>query len=144
MSWDKGGRKVVELGHGGKKNHRVWTSDGDMRNETDKDDSREAISELMQRKKMTGRGCLLLFFLVFFLAGSAVLCFFTILPVARSMLARGWPTARCVVVSSEVERHRSDDGTTYRVKIVYDYEGDATDTTTWTARMRGNPIRLLP
>ncbi len=28
--------------------------------------------------------------------------------------------------------------------IVYDYEGDATDTTTWTARMRGNPIRLLP
>ncbi|NND01634.1 MAG: hypothetical protein HKN91_02505 [Acidimicrobiia bacterium] len=29
-------------------------------------------------------------------------------------------------------------------KIVYDYEGNATDTTTWTARMRGNPIRLLP
>ena len=28
--------------------------------------------------------------------------------------------------------------------IVYDYEGDATDTTTWTARMRGNPVRLLP
>ena len=29
-------------------------------------------------------------------------------------------------------------------KVVYDYPGGATDTTTWTARMRGNPIRLLP
>lgn len=28
--------------------------------------------------------------------------------------------------------------------VVYDYPGGATDTTTWTARMRGNPIRLLP
>ena len=28
-------------------------------------------------------------------------------------------------------------------KIFYDYEGDATDTTTWTARIEGNPVRLV-
>jgi len=28
--------------------------------------------------------------------------------------------------------------------VVYDYPDGATDTTTWTARMRGNPVRLLP
>jgi hypothetical protein len=27
--------------------------------------------------------------------------------------------------------------------IFSDYEGDATDTTTWTARIEGNPVRLV-
>ena len=27
--------------------------------------------------------------------------------------------------------------------IFYDYQGDATDTTTWTARIEGNPVRLV-
>ncbi|MDJ0962539.1 MAG: pilus assembly protein TadG-related protein [Acidimicrobiia bacterium] len=27
--------------------------------------------------------------------------------------------------------------------ILYDYQGDATDTTTWTARIEGNPVRLI-
>jgi hypothetical protein len=78
----------------------------------------------MQRKKKSGRGCLVVFFLIFFLAGTTVLVFFTLLPVVKSLSAENWPTAPCVIISSEVERSEGDDGPTYRVKVVYDYRVD--------------------
>lgn len=43
-------------------------------------------------------------------------------PVLGMLAARGWPQVPCVIESSEVESHDSDDGTTYSIEITYRYE----------------------
>lgn len=70
------------------------------------------------------------FLLIFALFWSAfVIAFdaFLVVSAVRQERAKSYPTTTGVVVSSEVESHRSDDGTTYKPLIVYRYEVDGAE-----------------
>ena len=62
------------------------------------------------------------FFGIFALVGAVVLYFVTIRPALKILDARDWNAVPCTVVSSRVQSHSSDDGTTYSVDILYAYE----------------------
>jgi hypothetical protein len=62
------------------------------------------------------------FFGIFAAAGVVALYFVTIRPVLKILDARDWNAVPCTVVSSHVQSHSSDDGTTYSVDILYAYE----------------------
>ncbi|MFT3783423.1 MAG: DUF3592 domain-containing protein [Nibricoccus sp.] len=65
----------------------------------------------------------LLFFLfgIFLLVGLGGTYGLLVRPLLRISAAKNWPEAPCEVVSSRVQSHSSDDGTTYSVDIVYRY-----------------------
>jgi len=84
-------------------------------------DSDKPISESAGGGKI-GRGCILLFFGVFFVAGALMLWFLGIRPVMQVFEARSWPEVPCTVTSSQVESHSDSDGTTYSIDIRYTYE----------------------
>ncbi len=43
-------------------------------------------------------------------------------PIARTVAAESWVETPCKVLRAEVRDHRSDDGTTYSVYVLYEYE----------------------
>jgi hypothetical protein len=59
---------------------------------------------------------------IFILLGGVMFYFLTVRTYLRVQAARNWNETPCVVVSSEVRTHHSDDGDTYSVYIVYEYE----------------------
>lgn len=65
----------------------------------------------------------LVFFTVFFLAGSGFMVPFAI-TIVRVVSAASWVQTPCVVVSSEVESHRGDKGPTYSIEMVFRYRFD--------------------
>ena len=64
------------------------------------------------------------FFALFFAIGTLVFYFLTWRPLLGVLSAREWTPTSCTIISSRVQSHRSDDGTTYRVDILYSYEFD--------------------
>ncbi len=78
------------------------------------------ISE--RAKGVAGRWLLRLFFGVFALMGCLFLYLVTIRPALRILDGRHWQQTPCVVVSSDVQSHSGDKGTTYSVNVVYRYE----------------------
>jgi len=64
------------------------------------------------------------FFALFFAIGTVVFYFLTLRPLLGVLAAREWTPVSCTIISSRVQSHRSDDGTTYRVDILYSYEFD--------------------
>jgi hypothetical protein len=62
------------------------------------------------------------FFSIFALVGIGVSLPLFVLPVVRILAARDWQSVPCRVLRSEVRSHDSDDGTTYSVHILFDYE----------------------
>jgi hypothetical protein len=62
------------------------------------------------------------FFTLFAVAGGAMLYPLGIRPIARTLDARSWAPTPCKVLRAEVRSHDSDDGTTYGVYILYQYE----------------------
>lgn len=62
------------------------------------------------------------FFAVFALVGAVASYFVTIRPALKILDARDWNAVPCTVISSRVQSHSSDDGTTYSVDILYAYE----------------------
>jgi hypothetical protein len=62
------------------------------------------------------------FFLVFLLVGLVVFCFLVVGPVIKTVQGRQWNAVPCTVISSRVQSHSSDDGTTYSADILYAYE----------------------
>lgn len=84
----------------------------------------EQAASLSQSARKTGIGCGLMFFGFFVLMGGGVLVFAFIIPAFKVLAARDWPEVPCVIESSEVRSHSSDDGTTYSVDILYRYEVD--------------------
>jgi len=62
------------------------------------------------------------FFGIFAVVGAAALHSVTIRPALKILDARDWNAVPCTVVSSRVQSHSSDDGTTYSVDILYSYE----------------------
>ncbi len=71
-------------------------------------------------QKASGAGCLRLFFVPFFLAGTALFFFLTVRPAVEVLNARNWQETPCVIDSSRVVAH-SGKGTTYSIEIVYHY-----------------------
>ena len=68
-------------------------------------------------------GCMALFFGLFALVGSGIVYAMAIRPLMKSFSARSWVETPAEVTASEVERHAgSKGGSTYNVKISYDYE----------------------
>lgn len=73
--------------------------------------------------KKRSSGCLLVpFGLIFVVAGLALFYFLSFRPLAEWQDAQQWPERPCTVLESEVVTVRSDDGTTYRVEVTYEYE----------------------
>ena len=103
----------VAIGAGGI--HFTW-----RRKPAGKDPAAQPISDRASSGK--GQRFASLFFAVFLLAGCVFLYFFLLSPLFKIMAAKSWPEVPCVVISSEVKSHDSDDGTTYSVNILYRYE----------------------
>jgi len=59
---------------------------------------------------------------LFTVVGGVGLYFLTIRTFLKVQDARSWPATPCIVQSSRVKSHDSDDGTTYSVDILYRYE----------------------
>ncbi len=58
---------------------------------------------------------------IFLLIGLGTFYAIVVRPVGQILAARGWLETPCVVVSSQVRSHSSDDGPTYSVDILYTY-----------------------
>lgn len=76
------------------------------------------------RAKGLGRFGLAAFFSIFAIAGGVMLYFLSVKPIARTLAAESWAETPCRVLRAEVRDHDSDDGTTYSVHILYEYEFD--------------------
>ena len=75
----------------------------------------------------TGRGAtvgLCLLFGVFLVVGVLGSYVFLLDPLADMLSARSWPAAQAKVVQSRVLTHSGDDGSTYSVDVLYEYEFD--------------------
>ena len=70
--------------------------------------------------KLIGAG----FFGIFAIIGLIAGWFLLVKPVMQVIDARSWSAVPCVVESSKIRSHSSDDGTTYSVDILYRYEFD--------------------
>ncbi len=86
--------------------------------------STSAVSVERHRNSWVGSALLSGLFSIFLLAGSAGTYFFFVQPLLQVSAARNWQTVPCVIISSEVEEHADNDGSTYSVKITYKYEID--------------------
>lgn len=71
--------------------------------------------------KAGGKGVGLLFGCVFFAAGAFFCWMMGLSPLLKSINSKDWIETSCIIDSSEVESHRSDDGTTYSVEISFHY-----------------------
>ncbi len=73
-----------------------------------------------------------------FLSAGLVMCWFmTVSPLLKLHDAKDWPAVPCEIVSSEVESHSDDDGTTYSVDILFSYtvEGKTYQSNTYDVSM---------
>ncbi|MFN2385333.1 MAG: DUF3592 domain-containing protein [Thermoanaerobaculia bacterium] len=83
------------------------------------------VEQAISRKAVSAgkaQGCLAAFFGLFFAVGLATFYFFFAKPAMRVAAARSWREMPCVVLSSRVRTHEGDDGGTYSVDILYEYE----------------------
>ena len=62
------------------------------------------------------------FFGIFALAGIGIFIGLFVRPLLLIIDARGWTETQCTITSSYVESVASDDGTTYRVAVEYEYQ----------------------
>lgn len=85
-----------------------------------RDTSTRAISSTAHAGK--GQWAAIAFFALFAAAGLAFLVPFFILPLWRMQQARAWPAVPCTVLSSSVQTHDGDDGDTYSIDILFEYE----------------------
>jgi hypothetical protein len=81
-----------------------------------------AAAALQKGEKGRGKYGLAALFAVFAVAGGLMLYPLGIKPIARTIAAESWVTTPCQVLQAEVRSHDSDDGTTYSVYILYQYE----------------------
>jgi len=76
------------------------------------------------RTKGLGKFALAAFFSIFAIVGGVTFYFLSVKPIARTLAAESWVETPCRVLKAEVRDHDSDDGTTYSVYILYEYEFD--------------------
>lgn len=83
--------------------------------------------EVEQSERKKGQWFLVLFGGLFAAAGVGMAFPLLINPVIKTEQAKAWIAAPATVVSSKVESHHSDDGTTYSVDIAYRYTYNGTE-----------------
>ena len=83
-----------------------------------------AAGALRKSRKGKGKSRYLVpaLFAIFALVGGALLYPLGIRPIAKTVAAASWVATPCQVLRAEVCSHDSDDGTTYSVYILYQYE----------------------
>jgi hypothetical protein len=74
-----------------------------------------------QKSTKSGTGCAVAGFGLFLLFGGAFLLFFAF-PIARKLASGGWQVVPATIVWSGVGVHSGDDGSTYSVDVLYEYE----------------------
>jgi len=90
----------------------VWRDKGAISEGKSKSDSSEGLA---------GKIGISLFFSIFAIVGTCVFYFLTLSPLLEVNSADNWQKTDAKVISSRVESRASDDGTTYRVDIVFEY-----------------------
>ncbi|MCF7957072.1 MAG: DUF3592 domain-containing protein [Phycisphaerae bacterium] len=83
-------------------------------------EKKEVKSSKSQAAKSTKVG--LIFFAVFGLVGLGVLFPFFIIPLSNIINARSWQETPCKIISTNLRSHSDDDGTTYSIDILYEYQ----------------------
>jgi len=81
------------------------------------------IKQHMDRNKATSGGKLVMvvFFLIFSVAG-LVMAYFFLFPLLKNLIsARNWEKVPCTIVSGRVLTHEDSDGDTYSIEIEYKY-----------------------
>ncbi|MFV2073494.1 MAG: DUF3592 domain-containing protein [Thermoanaerobaculales bacterium] len=86
------------------------------------EDRETAPSISQQARSKTGKKVLLAGGLIFVVIGGSLFIAIFILPMIRLVRATSWPEVPCTVISSTVRSQSSDDGATYSVDILYEYE----------------------
>jgi len=83
-----------------------------------------AADALRQSRKGKGKSryAVAALFAIFATVGGALLYPLGIKPIAKTIAAKSWVATPCQVLRAEVRSHDSDDGTTYSVYILYQYE----------------------
>ena len=81
-----------------------------------------AAAALRGDRKGLGKFGLVALFAVFAVVGGIMLYPLGIKPIAKTIAAESWVATPCKVLRAEVRSHDSDDGTTYSVSILYQYE----------------------
>ncbi|MBZ0113207.1 MAG: DUF3592 domain-containing protein [Thermoanaerobaculia bacterium] len=82
----------------------------------------ESISEKhVSVSPLQAKGCGVLFFGVFFLAGMAIFIPFFGKPMYKVWTSRDWMEVPCTIDRSSVESHPGDDSTTYSIEVLYSY-----------------------
>jgi hypothetical protein len=74
------------------------------------------------RRSLNSNRVGVVFCAIFAVIGAALFYFLTVRTFLKVQAARSWPTVPCVVESSRVKSHDSDDGTTYSADILYRYQ----------------------
>lgn len=74
-----------------------------------------------QRSAKGGRGCAVAAFSLFAIFGGAFLLFF-VFPIVRKLASYDWEVVPATIVWSGVGEHSGDDGSTYSVDVLYEYE----------------------
>ncbi len=89
-------------------------------------EAEEPIAAGVLRKSRKGKGksryAVAALFAIFAIVGGALLYPLGIKPIAKTIAAESWIATPCQVLRAEVRNHDSDDGTTYSVYILYQYE----------------------
>lgn len=81
------------------------------------------VTRPLSQRRAAGQptGCIVLFALVFLLAGAAGSYFLLVRPVSRLLASLSWTETECTVLSSEVAEVSSSDSSTYKIDIRYQY-----------------------
>jgi hypothetical protein len=87
-------------------------------------EAKKPIAATAVRKRGRSKYAVAAFFGIFAIVGGALLYPLGIKPIARTIDAESWVETPCRVVRAEVRSHDSDDGTTYSVYILYQYQFD--------------------
>ncbi len=81
----------------------------------------ESISERVRTGRNLGAKIELIIGVVFTAVGGGLTIFLLVLPVTRLAIAQGWLEVPATVVASTVRSWRTDDGTSYRADVLYEY-----------------------
>lgn len=84
-----------------------------------------SFASKVRKAKSQGKlgGCfLVVFFLIFALAGTAMAYWISWKPWSSLVAARSWVSVPCIILTSEVKTSSSSDGNTYSIAITYEYE----------------------
>lgn len=98
-------------------------------------DSEEAVESISQTAT-SGKGHKAMFFfgLLFVVVGGGILVPLTVLPSIRYAGSMGWEATPCTIVDGRMRSWSTDDGTSYRADVLYEYQFGGSQ---WTSNRVG-------